>query len=258
MFETIMHRCAAGARAGILAAGIALLAVGILPEAQAAEQKTADPLRAALEAALPDISIDSVRPSAVGGLYEVMVGPQLVYVSADGRYLIQGDITDLKTRKSITEPRRRKAVADAVNALGEDKMIIFGNDKAKYTVSVFTDIDCSYCRKLHSHIDQYIADGIRVRYLFFPRAGLSSNSYRKAVSVWCADDRRKALTDAKLGKSVPPRTCDNPVKQEYELGETLGIDGTPALVMPDGELVPGYLPPARLAAYLEAKRLGAH
>ncbi len=258
MFEKIIQRRAGDTWVGILTAGLALGGACILPLTQAGEQTAPDPVRTAMAAALPGVTIDSVRPSPVGGLYEVMVGPQLVYVSADGRYLIQGDITDLQTRKSITEPRRRKAVADAVNAVGEDKMIIFGDDKAKYTVSVFTDIDCGYCRKLHSEIDKYIAAGIRIRYLFFPRAGLNSDSYHKAVSVWCADDRHKALTEAKLGKPLPQRECDNPVKQEYQLGETLGIDGTPALVMPDGELVPGYLPPARLAAYLEAKRLGAH
>ncbi len=258
MFHEILNRRARCPWAAMLALGLFLGLGGVASLSQAAEAATPEPLREALKVALPGLQIDSIRPSPVGGLYEVMVGPQVVYVSADGRYLVQGDITDLHTRQSITEPRRRKAVAEAVNAVGEDKMIIFGDDKAKYTVSVFTDIDCGYCRKLHSQIDQYIAAGIRIRYLSFPRAGLNSESYRKAVSVWCAPDRRKALTEAKLGEPVPERDCPNPVKQEFELGESIGVDGTPALVMPDGELVPGYLPPARLAAYLEAKKMGAH
>jgi thiol:disulfide interchange protein DsbC len=235
-----------------------LIAAGS-PAGQAlAGEASADKVREGLEKVLPGVEPDSIRPAPLDNLYEVVIGPQLVYVSGDGRYLFQGSIVDLQSRTNLTEPRRRAAVAEAVDAEGEENMIIFGKPDSEYTVSVFTDIDCGYCRKLHGEIEAFNDKGIRVRYLFFPRAGVDSDSYNKAVSVWCAEDSQAALTDAKAGKPVPELKCDNPVKEQMRLGEAVGVSGTPALVLPDGELLPGYVPPSRLAAYLEAKKTGAH
>ena len=133
-------------------------------------------------------------------------------------------------------------------------MIVFAPEgKPSYTITVFTDIDCGYCRKLHGEMAGYNAEGIKVQYLFYPRAGEGSPSFAKAVSVWCADDRRTALTDAKAGKSIPDKTCPNPVKEHLELGEKMGVSGTPAIVLENGEMVPGYIPPKRLAAMLKEK-----
>ena len=132
-------------------------------------------------------------------------------------------------------------------------MIIFKPETSKHFVSVFTDIDCGYCRKLHSEIDQYLAQGITVRYLFFPRAGKGSDSYAKAISVWCADDRQKALTDAKKGDSLAKKTCDNPVDQHMELGEAFGMSGTPMIVTEKGNVLPGYVPAAQLAKILSSE-----
>jgi thiol:disulfide interchange protein DsbC len=236
---------------------LGLLAATFATVATADEASPRDAVRAGLEKALPGLKPDSVRPSPVPNLYEVLIGPQVVYVSSDGRYLVQGSIIDLQTQRDLTEPRRRKAVTDAVEAVGEDKMIIFGEGDAQHTVTVFTDIDCGYCRKLHSEIGKFNKAGIRVRYLFFPRAGVKSDSYAKAVSVWCADDRNQALTAAKAGKPVPPKTCDNPVREHMALGEALGVSGTPAIVLPGGKVIPGYVPPDRLAAYLATKQASA-
>jgi len=119
---------------------------------------------------------------------------------------------------------------------------------------VFTDIDCGYCRKLHADMDKYNAQGIRVRYLFYPRAGLRSESYRKAVSVWCADDRKAAMTAAKTGRPLPARSCVNPVADQYNLGRQLGVRGTPALVLEDGEIIPGYVPPDKLRTMLDDRQ----
>ena len=131
-------------------------------------------------------------------------------------------------------------------------MVVFAGDKADHTVTVFTDIDCGYCRKLHSQIDEYEDEGIRVRYVFYPRAGVKSESYKEAVSVWCSEDRNKAMTEAKAGRLMEEKTCDNPVQSHMELGELLGISGTPAIVLDNGDLVPGYVPPKRLAAIIKA------
>jgi len=141
-----------------------------------------------------------------------------------------------------------------VNDLGEENMIIFPAKNSKHTISVFTDIDCGYCRKLHNEIDQYNAKGITVRYLAFPRAGIGSPSYDKAVSVWCEKDRQAAMTRSKSGETLPKASCKNPVAEEYELGQLLGVNGTPALVLDNGSLLPGYVPANRLVRVLnEAK-----
>jgi thiol:disulfide interchange protein DsbC len=209
-------------------------------------------ITARLSELLPEYEITSVTATPMRGVYEVMMGPQLMYVSADGNFMIQGRLVDLVNREDLTEPRRAEARKQAVDKVGEDKMVVFAPEKYDHSVTVFTDIDCGYCRKLHSQISEYEDEGIRVRYVFFPRAGVNSKSYTEAVSVWCADDQRQAMTDAKAGKPITEKSCDNPVKSHMELGELLGINGTPAIVLDNGELVPGYVPPKRLAALLKA------
>lgn len=210
-------------------------------------------IRAELTKKLGDISLDSIEASPVPGLYEVLIGARLYYVSADGRYFIQGKMTDIETGTDLTETKVSAARKKLIDNVGEDKMIVFGKGDEKHTINVFTDIDCGYCRKLHSQIDDYNDRGIRVRYLFYPRAGVSSESGRKAVAVWCADDRKKAMSEAKQGKTLVQRNCSNPVADQYALGKIIGVTGTPALVLENGELIPGYIPPARLRRLLDAK-----
>ena len=234
-------------RIRILVAGL-ILAVVATPVS--ADEKAK--ITAKLGKLLPEYQVTSVKETPVRGLYEVMMGPQVMYVSADGRYLLQGRLVDLENRKDLTEPRQADARREAVAKVGEENMVIFAPPKFKHTVTVFTDIDCGYCRKLHSEIEEYEKEGIRVRYVFYPRAGVNSESFREAVSVWCADDRQQAMTDAKAGKSIPQKSCDNPVESHMKLGELLGINGTPAMVLESGDLVPGYVPPKRLAALLQS------
>ena len=210
-------------------------------------------IKIAVERAYPGLKVDAVKPSEVKGLYEVFIGPQLYYVSADGRYLLQGKLRDLKTKKDLTEPKVARARADALNKVGTDKMIIFKSEKPKHVVSVFTDIDCGYCRKLHAEMDEYLERGITVQYLFFPRAGKDSESYNKAVSVWCSDDRNKALTAAKRGQPLEAKTCKNPVLEHMALSSAFGARGTPMIVFGDGNTWPGYLPADKLAKLLDSK-----
>ena len=217
----------------------------------------AEQVRRSLSQLLPDLSLGEVTPSPVPGVYEVVIGQKIVYVSADGRYLLQGTLIDLEMQKNLTEPRINKLKADAVAAIDEKNMVIFGPSDAEYTVTVFTDIDCGYCRKLHSEIDDYAAQGIRIRYLFFPRAGVGSDSYNKAVSVWCADDRKQAMTLAKSGKPIARKSCDNPVQHDMRLGERMGVNGTPAMVLENGQMIPGYVPAGRLSAILKESQGGA-
>jgi len=204
-------------------------------------------VRSAVAKALPDVVIDSVSASPISGLYEVMVGSQIVYVTGDGRYFVDGRIVDLKTREDLTEPRLAMVRKATVNAVSEKDMVIFAPAKYDHTITVFTDIDCPYCAKMHSQIGQYEAEGIRVRYLFYPRAGAHSSSYDEAVSVWCSDDRNQALTDAKAGKKIPAKTCDNPVDEHMAVARKVGINGTPAIMLESGDMIPGYVEPKRLA-----------
>ncbi len=234
---------------------VVLLVLTVLPGLMASAQVPGEveaAVRASLAKRFPSIDFSSLTATPVEGLYEIRIGAQVAYISADGRYLVQGDIYDVESESNITEARRTQARAAAINALGDSSMIIFSPAVAKHTVTVFTDIDCGYCRKLHREIDGYNDAGIRVRYLFFPRSGPNTESWSKAEQVWCAKDRNAALTKAKAGQAVAARNCaSTPVATHYQLGQSFGIRGTPAIVMDDGELIPGYVPPKELLSYLE-------
>jgi thiol:disulfide interchange protein DsbC len=199
---------------------------------------------------MPGAQVDAITATEIKGLYEVVAGGNIFYASEDGRYLIQGQMFDAIAKKNITETKLADVRKLALEKVGEKNMIIFKPETSKHFVSVFTDIDCGYCRKLHSEIDQYLAQGITVRYLFFPRAGKGSESYSKAVSVWCAADKQKALTAAKKGESQETKTCDNPIDQHMQLGESFGMTGTPMIVTEKGNVLPGYVPAAQLAKIL--------
>jgi thiol:disulfide interchange protein DsbC len=205
-----------------------------------------------LQKAMPGSHPDSIKPSKINGLSEITLGPKVFYMSDDGKYVIQGSLIDVQSKSDLTEPRLAQARVGSLNKVGLDKMIVFKpKTAAKHAVYVFTDIDCGYCRKLHSEMDQYLNQGIEIRYLFFPRAGEGSNSWDKAVAVWCAGDRQEALTKAKQGTDPDLKKCDNPVKQHMELGSALGAQGTPMLVTENGTELPGYVPALQLARILD-------
>ncbi len=197
------------------------------------------------------VTTDKITPSPIDGIYQVSAPPRIYYVSADGRYILKGDLIDTAENKNISQIARNQAVNTAIDSVDEDSMIIFGDKSLKHTVTVFTDIDCGYCRKLHSEIKKYNDAGIRIRYLFYPRAGIGSGSFKKAEAVWCSKDRKKALTDAKNNIAVKSESCKSPVAKHYTLGRMMGINGTPALVLEDGTIVPGYIPAARLSEGLD-------
>jgi thiol:disulfide interchange protein DsbC len=201
------------------------------------------------------VNIQNITLSPIPGLYQVSMPPRFFYASADGHYIIDGDLIDIRTKENISQGFRNKAIVTAVNSMGEDSMIIYGKKSLKHTVTVFTDIDCGYCRKLHKEVKKYNQLGIRIRYMAYPRAGIGSDSFKKAEAVWCSKDRVKALTQAKNGTKITSEKCDSPVAKQYALGNIIGIRGTPALVLEDGTIVPGYIPAARLAQALnQAKK----
>jgi thiol:disulfide interchange protein DsbC len=206
-----------------------------------------------LQKNFPGLSPDLVSASPVAGVYEVIIGAKLLYITEDARYLLDARIIDLNRKADISTPRINAVHLLALRRLGTDRMIRFDppKDKTRYTVTVFTDLDCPYCRKMHAQIAEYNALGIAIHYLLYPRAGLNSPSYHKAVSVWCSDDRKAALTKAKTGAVIPAKTCDNPVVKHMALGEQMGIRGTPSVVFPNGEVVMSYIPPKKMIQMLE-------
>jgi thiol:disulfide interchange protein DsbC len=177
----------------------------------------------------------------------------VIYVSSDGRYMLEGDLYDLKNRINLTETKRRAGRAKVINAIDEKSMIVFSpeKDKVKYTITAFTDVDCGYCRKLHKQIKQYNDLGIAVRYLAYPRSGVNTPSYYKAVSVWCSADRKEAITEAKSGAKMERKDCDNPVKAHMAAAKEVGVTGTPTLVLQSGQVIPGYVEPKRLIKILD-------
>jgi len=209
-------------------------------------------VKKALNDFMPGAQVDSIKPSEIKGLYEVVAGGNIFYASEDGRYLMQGQLYDALEKKNITESKLASVRKIAMDKVDQKNMIIFKAKTPKHVVSVFTDIDCGYCRKLHSEIDQYLAQGITVQYLFFPRAGKGSDSYTKAISVWCAADQQKALTAAKKGENLEAKTCANPIDDHMALGAAFGMSGTPMIVTDKGAVLPGYVPAVQLAKMLES------
>ncbi len=212
-------------------------------------------IKRALESSRPDVKIGSIAPSEISGLYAVQIeGGPLVYATPDGKYFVLGDLFQVQPKGfvNLAEQRRNGDRAKEMAAVKLSDMIVFkAKGPTKAVVSVFTDIDCGYCQKLHSEVPQLNQMGIEVRYLAYPRAGIGSESYQKLVTAWCAKDPRATLTRYKNRENVPISTCaSNPVSAQFELGDRIGVNGTPALVTAKGELIPGYMPAAELAQRL--------
>ena len=208
-------------------------------------------VREAVTNLIPNAEITSIGDSAIPGLYQVLVNGQVLYISGDGTYLVQGKMFNIKTREDLTESAMSIVRVERMKEVSNDTKITYKADNPQYTVDVFTDIDCGYCRRLHQSMEVYNDLGITIRYLFYPRSGPNSHSFDKAVSVWCADDPNVALTDAKTGSEPDPLQCDNPVQNHYQLGRNVGLTGTPAIVTEDGSLLPGYVQPEKLLEYLQ-------
>ncbi|NQV85869.1 MAG: DsbC family protein [Woeseiaceae bacterium] len=238
----------------------ALLLAGLLSGGSvlAADNSKLEAVRAKMNSMFDEIQPENVSESPVDGWFTVQKGSIVAYVSEDGRYLLQGDMIDLDASVNLSELARTEARRVLMSSVTNDESILFSPAEPKYTVTIFTDVDCSYCRKLHSQIDEYLAEGIAVRYLMYPRNGPASRSWNTAEEVWCASDRNKALTEAKLDHDFETHKCDaSIISTNYLLGQKVGLSGTPAIVFEDGTLVSGYLPPADLANRLQLTQQSA-
>ena len=209
-------------------------------------------VEAKLRTIAPGAESIALSDTPIEGLLQAQINSDIVYVSSDGAYMLQGTMYDIETRTNLTDQAKSVVRKGLLKDMDTSGQIVFSPENPKYELTVFTDIDCGYCRKLHEQIEAYMAEGIAIRYMAFPRAGVGSHSYEKYVSVWCADDQRTALTLAKGGSEPEPLQCDNPIDAQYQLGRDIGVTGTPALVTADGTLIPGYMPPETLRERLEA------
>jgi thiol:disulfide interchange protein DsbC len=205
-----------------------------------------------IRALAPDAQSIAISETPIEGILMVQIGGDIVYATADGKFLIQGRVVNLDTKEDLTEVAKSEVRRELLAGMDTSKQITFSPENPVYELTVFTDIDCGYCRKLHAQVKEYNESGIAIHYMAFPRAGIGSHSYEKAVSVWCAADQQSALTQAKLGAEPDPEQCENPIAEQYQLGVALGVTGTPALLTKDGTLIPGYVPPAQLRERLDS------
>jgi len=230
---------------------IALIGFASAPSLYAESAKEIEKIRAELVKMAPDAATAEIVKSPAKEVYQVELDGNFYFAYVDGDHVLFGDLINTKNKVNIGTQAKAKRMSKVISEFPTEKMIVYGPEDAKRHITVFTDIDCGYCRKLHQEVPQLTEAGIQVRYLAFPRAGVGSNSHKKYVSVWCNKDQQTALTDAKSGNNVPTASCDNPVAETYQLGQTVGVQGTPTIIFDDGTMSPGYIPSAQLI-----KRLG--
>ncbi len=222
------------------------------PLLSAQAESPEETIRSKLLQARPDFQVSSVRPSVAPGLYVVQLtrGP-LLYSTVDGDFFLLGDLFSVGINgiTNLAEKQRDMDRKELLAGVAKEDMIIFSPaGETRASVTVFTDVDCFYCQKLHKEVPAMNEAGIEIRYLAYPRAGVGSESYRKIATAWCADNPQKAITQLKNRESIPDNVCPgNPVADQFMLGQQAGVRGTPALVLEDGRMMPGYVSAEELA-----------
>ena len=233
----------------IVVLGAAATAVG----AERVDQAAVTAVVTKFKTLRPDLKIVNAEPATVPGMVLIeLVGGTQLYATADGRYLISGDLYEMTDKLvNVGEQARDAKRRELIAGIPLTDMVIFpATTQRRAVLTVFTDVDCGYCRKFHKEVPTLNKMGVEVRYLAYPRAGIGSASYKKLVTAWCSKDREDAITRMKRGEELPPKTCDNPVAHEYELGHLAGLQGTPAIVLEDGQMLPGYMPAKELGQLL--------
>lgn len=199
-------------------------------------------VRAELVKMIPKAGDAEIVASPAKGVYRMEVQGNYAFAYVEGDFVLLGDLYNTVSKLNLGDQASSERMAKVIEDVGPEKMIVYGPKNAERYITVFTDIDCGYCRKLHNEVPELNAAGIQVRYLAFPRAGIGSESHKKYESVWCNDDQQTALTSAKSGKTVASASCDNPIEETYNLGQKVGVRGTPTIIFDDGTVAPGYVP----------------
>jgi len=232
---------------------IFLFVFSTIAVSHASADDTIDELKQSLAKRLPQFEVSNIDETPIDGIYQVIISGQVIYMTSDARYMIDGNLIDLSTRRNYSEEAMSGVRLSQIEKLGEDKMVIYTPETTKHTITVVTDIDCPYCRRLHNEMDQYMAGGVQVRYIFMPLKG--QGDYRTTVSVWCSKDQNEALDMAKAGAEVEAKDCDNPIEEHLQISRSLGVRGTPAIILQDGSMLPGYVPADKLIAQLASLNL---
>lgn len=207
-----------------------------------AEDTGGDAVFTALKARIPELERDQISPSVVDGLYTLTLGYQLFYVSADGQYLVKGEVVELASNQPVDQEKLDAKRLQRLSVIANSEMLIYPTEDTKAALTVFTDITCPYCQKLHEELPALAAAGIEVRYLAFPRAGAQSEVANTMASIWCADEPLKKMDAAMQGEKIPVATCDDPVASQHAIGVEMQIRGTPAIILENGKLISGYVP----------------
>ncbi|XRD81651.1 DsbC family protein [Dyella halodurans] len=246
----------------LLALCVGGLALNACAASEAAAPGSEDVVRKAVLSVEPTATIDSIKPAQLPGFYQVITSGLMLYVSADGKYVMNGDLLDLTAKKNLSEAGWAAFRKAELAKVPESARIVFGPANPRYRVTVFTDVNCGYCRALHEHVAAFTKAGIALEYVAWPRdgvtdpAGRNTQVYNEMVSVWCATDRKSAFTAAKEGKAPKSATCANPVKDQYELGLKLGVTGTPTIIAEDGTMLGGYVTPEQMLELLSKNKAG--
>ena len=208
-------------------------------------------IRKSLETLQLDVPVESISASPLAGLYEVKLkGSRVLYASADGQFIVQGYMFQLKDGKpvNLTEQAERVGVAKLINGIPVAETVVYpAIGETKSHITVFTDTTCPYCHKLHAEVPQLNKMGIEVRYVAFPRQGLGSPGDEQLQAVWCSKDKKAAMDKMVDGKEIKAAKCENPVSKQFALGQSIGVNGTPAIVLADGQVIPGYQPAPQVA-----------
>ncbi len=230
---------------------VGALSLALLPSITVADD--AEQVKKRLEQMIgPDAKDAKVTQSEINGLYQIQLGLTVVYMSADGKYMMNGNMIDLANDKNLTRAVKAETRKKLLSAIDEKGMIVYPAKDEKHTVTVFTDIDCPYCKKLHKEIPALNKAGVTVRYLAYPRTGFNSPSFNKAVSVWCADDKAKTMDDAMVGLPPAKKKCDSPVKEHMIRAQMMEVNGTPNMILDNGNAIPGYAPAIEIIKMLKA------
>lgn len=224
------------------------LALTVAAATQVSANEDVDELKNALAKRLPQYEISRIDSTPIEGLYQVILSGQVIYMTKDARYMLDGNLVDLSTKKNYSEDAMSEIRLSQLEQLGEENMVVYTPETVKHTITVVTDIDCPYCRRLHSEMDQYLDGGIKVRYVFMPLKG--KGDYQTTVTVWCSEDKNEALDLAKAGTELEAKDCDNPIDQHLKVSRSLGVRGTPAIILQDGSMLPGYIPAKKLVTEL--------
>jgi len=237
----------------LMVCGLSIAATTLIADEASIDTEIEQEIINKLQQAVPHIPLAGIKKSQLTGLYEVSFGNgERVFITQDANYFVAGDLFQVMDEGlvNLTDAQREQTRAERIAGIDASDKITFSPEIKKASVTVFTDVDCGYCQKLHREMANYLDAGIEVNYLAYPRAGVGSSSYDKVVAAWCAEDKNAAMTRLKSGQTVESKSCENPVAEQYQLAIDLGVRGTPAIILESGQLVSGYVPAAKLTEIL--------